>query len=161
VICENPRQVQEQFNRRIYEISSAVQRPNPQSADFLAEYNKGEMLTIPVLRPEWLSHRARRQELTQEPVRQAELLREKQLTYQQYEYMTEVMKERIRLLIAMMNQHLMEQRILAESDDDEEVMIAVENTSGALSTNTTQMISSLDPYKNLGGSVEAHHRARN
>jgi hypothetical protein len=109
---------------------------------------------------EWDRHTWRLMELLQEQGEQVELLRQRQLVYQQYEYMTEVLKDEIWLLVNRMNHRLMEQMALEEVKDDEEVVAEVENASKAMLANATEMLSSLDPYKDRGGLVEAHHWAR-
>jgi hypothetical protein len=45
-IWEEPRQIHEQFNRRIFEISSRVEPANAKFAEFLGRYSEEEVITI-------------------------------------------------------------------------------------------------------------------
>lgn len=97
----------------------------------------------------WRSHQQEKQKAQEGLKMQTKSLTEKQLTFRQYEFMTEVLTEEIRRLICAMNlrkEELEETQELAE--DEEDLMKGLGNILKVMATNATEMIRSLDQSGN-------------
>jgi hypothetical protein len=103
----------------------------------------------------WKSHLRGKAKTIAEGKRQKRILTEKQLTYRQYEFMTEVLEEEIRRLIKEMCRRTEE---LGESqgsgDDEGDLMTGLENTLRVMAANATEKIKSFDKPRGL---VDAQH----